>query len=130
MKVELFFVLNGLLNGERGEMALTCGVGEQLDDGWYWALEGMDDGEGPFNNRDDAKNAGEQELNKLREIARGGIEKHLGDVCTGDDSADHIYDEAYTIALDALIDNPLSKSCPHETATLIALEQAQLVAQP
>lgn len=127
MKVELFFVLNGLLDGERDVRALTCGIEEQMPDGWYWSLEGMDNGDGPYTSRDDAKDAGTQDLERYREVARGGIEKHLDDVCTGDDSADHIYEEAYIIALDALIDNPLSKSCSLETARLVAQEQAEEV---
>lgn len=43
--------------------------------------------------------------NDPAEIAREAIERHLGDVIDCEASADAIYDEAYTIALDALIDH-------------------------
>lgn len=66
------------------------------------------------------------EDDECREIARGAIERHLGDVCTGDDSADSIYDEAYTIAFDALHD----KGATNEQAQTIAREVAQAIAQP
>jgi len=38
----------------------------------------------------------------LYQIAIGAIEQYLGDVCDEHPSEDAIYDEAYTIAFDAL----------------------------
>jgi hypothetical protein len=73
-----------------------------------------------------AREAVIHEDDELREIARGAIERHLGDVCEGDDSADSIYDEAYTIAFDALHD----KGAPDVQARKIAQEIAQSIAQP
>jgi hypothetical protein len=66
------------------------------------------------------------EHERLLEIARGNIERHLGDVCEGDDSADSIFDEAYTLAFDALAD----AGTPHDVARTVAKEAAMLVAQP
>jgi len=63
---------------------------------------------------------------ELSEIARGGIERHLGDVCDGGSSADAIYDEAYTLGFDALVDAGVSP----DIARQYAREQAQLIAQP
>jgi hypothetical protein len=63
---------------------------------------------------------------ELRDIARGNIERHLGDVCEGEDSADSIYDEAYTLAFDALHD----KGVNDDKARTIAQEIAQGMAQP
>jgi len=66
--------------------------------------------------------------NQLREIARGNIERNLG--CCIDDpenvNADTIYDEAYTLAFDALHD----AGWPAEVASKIAREMAQMFAQP
>ena len=53
--ITLYFVLNGLMNGEDGVHACTTGVGQQQKDGWYWLIEGMDDGKGPFESREQAK---------------------------------------------------------------------------
>lgn len=60
------------------------------------------------------------------EIARGNIERHLGDCVDGDASEDSIYDEAHTLALDALID----AGCPEDLRGSIAQEVAQCFAQP
>lgn len=57
------------------------------------------------------------------QIARGAIERHLGD---GAETADAIYDAAFSIAHDALLDAGYDS----RTASRIASEQAQLVAQP
>jgi hypothetical protein len=52
----LYFVLNGLHNGEDGVFAKTAGGdGVQQKDGWYWLLDGMDDGQGPFESKEKAK---------------------------------------------------------------------------
>jgi hypothetical protein len=64
---------------------------------------------------------------QLRELARGNMERHLGDVTDGNASPDSIYDEAYTLAFDALKD---SRACDDETCRRIAQELAQGVAQP
>ena len=58
------------------------------------------------------------------EVAHGAIERHLGDVC--EESPDAIYDEAYTLAHDALTD----AGCPLAEINAIANEQAMLIAQP
>ena len=57
------------------------------------------------------------------EIARGNIERHLGDCFNPDHNAssDEIYDEVYTLAFDAIFDAGGSK----EQAQKIALELAQ-----
>lgn len=57
MKADIYFVLNGLLNGESGVYAKTCGIGEQQPDGWYFMFDGMDDGIGPYGSREDAEEA-------------------------------------------------------------------------
>lgn len=64
------------------------------------------------------------------EIARGAIERHLGDVIPGEDvdqpSPDTIYDEARTLAHDALIE----AGCDPATAARVADDEARKVAQP
>jgi hypothetical protein len=60
----------------------------------------------------------------FEEIARGNIERHLGDVA--EESADSIYDEAWTLAHDALVD----AGCPLEYQGEIARSVAQCYAQP
>jgi hypothetical protein len=58
-KVDVFFVLNGLHNGERGVYAMTCDE-RQLRDGWYWMTDEMDDPEDlrAYASREDAIEAG------------------------------------------------------------------------
>lgn len=63
------------------------------------------------------------EYERLQEIAQGALERHLGDVA---EDADSIYDEAYTIAFDALHDAGVDDW----TAGEIASELAQRHAQP
>ena len=64
---------------------------------------------------------------RMEEIAVGNIERHLGDVCCdGDESADAIYDEAYTLAFDALADAGID----HNMARIVAASVAQRYAQP
>lgn len=62
------------------------------------------------------------------DIARGGIERHLGDCFDGeeDPTPDAIFSEAYTLAFDALH----NAGCPIDEARRIAQEQAQNLAQP
>lgn len=66
-----------------------------------------------------------KERERLEEIARGNVERHLGDVCEGDDSADAIYDEAYTLAHDALIDADVNPMLACELAREVAMCYAQ-----
>lgn len=64
---------------------------------------------------------------RMEEIAIGNIERHLGDVCCdGDESADAIYDEAYTLAFDALSDAGVA----NKLARVVAANVAQRFAQP
>ncbi len=63
---------------------------------------------------------------QLREIARGGIERHLGDVVDEDHSPDDIYDEAYTLAHDALI----AAGVDYDTARRVSQQVAMEIAQP
>lgn len=67
---------------------------------------------------------------QLREIARGNIERHLGDVAADYESeeaaADAIYDEAYTLGFDALHDAGIDDA----TARRVAAEVARCYAQP
>lgn len=53
--IDTYFVKKGLWNGEEGMCALTSGVGEQQADGWYWLVDGMDDGVGPFPSKEAAQ---------------------------------------------------------------------------
>jgi len=59
------------------------------------------------------------------EIARGNIERHIGDVCDGE-SDDSVYDEALTLATDALHD----AGCPEDLIGEIAREVSMCFAQP
>lgn len=60
----------------------------------------------------------------FEEIARGNVERHIGDVAG--ESEDSIYDEALTLAQDALMD----AGCPEEYLGEIARGVAQCYAQP
>lgn len=60
----IFFVLNGLVNGETAARALRAGPGRAddiLDDGFYFLIDGDDeigpDGSGPYSSRDEATEA-------------------------------------------------------------------------
>jgi hypothetical protein len=63
---------------------------------------------------------------KMFDIARGNVERHLGDVAgdyeSVEDAADSIYDECYTLAFDALHDAGVDEL----TAGAIAREVALL----
>ena len=67
---------------------------------------------------------------EMEEIARGSVERHLGDVAADYESeeaaADAIYDEACTLAFDALVDAGVD----HATARQVAAQVAQCYAQP
>lgn len=56
--ISIFFVLNGLVNGEDGNYAIPCGGGDdpRLEDGWYFLPDdgSTDDGYGPFDSKDEA----------------------------------------------------------------------------
>lgn len=64
-KYQIYFVLNGLVNGEDGKTAHEAGPLNALipiqKDGWYWLLDGMVDGKGPFPSRNVAVTAAESE---------------------------------------------------------------------
>ena len=61
---------------------------------------------------------------QLSEIARGAIERNLGDVV--DDSPDSVYDNAFVLAHDALMDRGIDP----RTCSRIAQAEAQKIAQP
>jgi hypothetical protein len=65
----------------------------------------------------------------LEEIARGNIEQHLGDVASDyeseEDAADAIYDEAYTLGFDALVDSGVDPKTAREVADRVARCYAQ-----
>lgn len=67
---------------------------------------------------------------QMEEIARGNIERHLGDVASEYDSeeaaADAIFDEAYTLGFDGLVDAGID----HDTARTVADRIARNYAQP
>lgn len=63
---------------------------------------------------------------RMRDIARGAIERNLGDVVDEDTSPDGVYDEAFVLAHDALLD----AGVPADVATKIASELARDLAQP
>ena len=59
---QLFYVLNGLINGEAGVEAVKIGGGDPSDlmtDGHYFSVEGDVDGRGPFRSIDEARAAAE-----------------------------------------------------------------------
>lgn len=60
---------------------------------------------------------------EMLEIARGNIERHLD---SEDMSEDAIYDDAYTLAFDALVDAGVT----HATARAVAARAAQGYAKP
>lgn len=63
---------------------------------------------------------------QMFEIARGNIERHLGSCVEEGDSADSVFEEAYVLGFDALVD----KGVDHHKAGEIAREVAQCYAQP
>jgi hypothetical protein len=62
---------------------------------------------------------------QMREIARGSIGRNLSDAVY-EDGPDSIYDNAYTLAVDAL----LTRGVERHKAQAVALEIAQAYAQP
>lgn len=65
-----------------------------------------------------------QELQRLADIARGAIERHLG--VAVEDGPDQLYDSAFVLAFDALRDAGVEVAVCRQ----IAGEQARLIAQP
>ena len=59
MNYSTYYVKDGLINGEEGVYALTCGFGYQQADGWYYLPENDDDGYGPYETEQAAKDAAE-----------------------------------------------------------------------
>jgi hypothetical protein len=72
----------------------------------------------------------EMEIDHMRAVARGAIERHLGDVAADydneEDAVDAMYDEAYTLAFDALVDLDLD----HHISAQVAHEEALKIARP
>lgn len=70
-----------------------------------------------------------KQRSQLEEIARGNIERHLGDVAADyeseEEAADAIYDEAYTLAFDALHDANVDDATAREIAKSVAMCYAQ-----
>ena len=95
-----------------------------FNEGWWMATDHMDVDGITIQLKTNISSSTRQEM--MNAIARGNIERNLGMDLDGDSSDDQIYDEAYTLALDALIDAGI----PLEDAREIAIEQAQLHAQP
>jgi hypothetical protein len=58
---------------------------------------------------------------EMENIARGNIERHLGDC----ESPDQIYDEAYTLAFDALHDAGVDAHKARDIAQYVAMCYAQ-----
>lgn len=58
----IFFVLNGLINGEEGVYAQKTGTGEQLKDGWYYLLGDDVDGDGPYDHREEAQHYAQSQV--------------------------------------------------------------------
>ena len=67
----------------------------------------------------------------LEKIARGNIERHLADAITDYDnleegvSTDAIYSEAYTLAVDTLLDAGVERALAQEIAAYLARIYAQ-----
>lgn len=87
-----YFVLNGLLNGEEGVRALTCGFGAQQPDGWYWLNDGEEDGHGPFGSRQLAERAAAMGKLAHREEAIAQASERLESLIseTGAETADDV----------------------------------------
>lgn len=63
---------------------------------------------------------------EMEELALGNIERHLGDVVEEGMSADAVFDEAFILGLDALLD----AGVPLSEARAVAEELAMRFAQP
>lgn len=57
---------------------------------------------------------------EMIKIARENIERNLGNVCTGDDPPDTIYEETYVLGFDALVDKGVDRHTAHDVAQGIA----------
>jgi hypothetical protein len=58
---------------------------------------------------------------ELKKLAREHVERHLGDVCDGDDAA-AIADEAWNLAFDAAFDAGASRKAARKVADEISKE--------
>lgn len=67
-----YFVKNGLLNGETGVHAVPAGGGDDppQKDGWYYIVDGMDDGVGPYDTQLSAGISGLHYLLSLEPASR------------------------------------------------------------
>lgn len=74
LAVETYFVKDGNVNGVEGERAMPAGDGNDpvQEDGWYWLMDGMDDGVGPF----------DSEISAM-ENCKQHVEEALADLMTG-----------------------------------------------
>lgn len=65
---------------------------------------------------------------QMEELARGNIERHLGDAVSesGETTADSVFDEAYTLGVDALVDAGVDNT----TAQTVARRVVAMFAQP
>ena len=66
-KFSVYFVKDGLFNGEEGVHAIPTGGGDDPPqrDGWYYIVDGMDDGVGPFKSEGIASLAGSFYIEEL-----------------------------------------------------------------
>lgn len=56
----VYFVKDGNLNGSEGYKAHKIGTGTQEPDGWYYLLDGEEDGTGPFTTVDSVLEAAQE----------------------------------------------------------------------
>lgn len=63
---------------------------------------------------------------EMMDFAWSNVERNLGSCIEDGATEDDVYDEAYTLAFDALAD----KGVPHATARSVAVQIAQRFAQP
>jgi hypothetical protein len=69
MCIQTYQVIDGLINGQDGEYAMT--VAERIQtDGWYYILDDMDDGVGPFDTQEEAKQYGCEALDDRDELLK------------------------------------------------------------
>lgn len=61
-------------------------------------------------------------MDRFEQAARDNVERHIGDVCTGDDDPEVIKDEAYTLAFDGAVAAGAGHREAAEIATRIAEE--------
>ena len=99
---DVFFVLNGLVNGEEGVKALPAGGGQEepLSDGWYFLHGENPDGLGPHRSRDEAVRKAEWAAGMGRldaaDVVRAFISGHLSPM---DDTTRMAYADAPAFCL-------------------------------